>query len=77
MGINKGEAFASRDIFIDYSFEEVMYRWDHVAEKIYVRFYGKDEKQEPIPHDNRLFNDAILYGDEISREQYEKGAKRR
>ncbi|WP_083941248.1 hypothetical protein [Pseudoduganella violaceinigra] len=73
MGINKGQVFAENDVFIDYSFEKVMYRWDHVAKKVYVRFYGEDERLEPVPHDNRLYNEAILSGDQIDRENYEKG----
>lgn len=75
MGINKGEHFAKRDIFVDYPFEEVMYRWDHVERKTYMRFYGEEEKLKPIPHDNRLFNDALLFGDEISRDQYFAGKR--
>lgn len=76
MPINKGPTFQLRDVYIDYSFEEVMYRWDHVTKKIYVRFYGKDENPEPVPFDNRLFNDALLSGNEITRQQYEKGIDR-
>ncbi|MDO6454573.1 hypothetical protein Q8W30_09650 [Neptunomonas phycophila] len=73
MAINKGKLFTEKDVYIDYSFEEVMYRWDQEAEKIYVKFYGEREKADPIPHDNRLFNDALLSGQEISKEQYIKG----
>ena len=76
MGIHKGEDFAQRDIYIDYDFEEVTYRWDHKLKNVYVRFYGKPEKIEPIPQDNRLFNDALLYGCEITREEYERGFAR-
>jgi hypothetical protein len=74
MPINKGEIFEKRDVYIDYPFEKVMYRWDHVAKKIYVCFYGSRESSGPVPHDNRLFNDALLNGDEITRQQYEKRA---
>ncbi|CAJ0779040.1 hypothetical protein R8510_04569 [Ralstonia chuxiongensis] len=55
-----------------------MFRWVHQARKIYVCFYGDRESSEPVPHDNRLFNDALLYGDEIGRLQYglkERGGK--
>jgi hypothetical protein len=76
MGIEKGQRFADADVFVDYSFEQVMYRWDHIAKKIYVRLYGEDEKSSPVPHDGRLFNDALLYGEEISREVYERGMAR-
>jgi hypothetical protein len=77
MPVNKGPRFAREDIYIDYPFEEVMYRWDHVAREIHVKFYGADESPKPIPHDNRLFNDALLGGEEISKEQYEGGKGRR
>ena len=73
MAINKGELFSRQDVYIDYPFEGVMYRWDHKAEKIYVKFYGEKEKSEPVPYDNRLFNDALLSGQEIPIEVYMKG----
>ena len=76
MGIHKGEDFARRDIYIDYDFEEVTYRWDHLARKCYVKFYGKPEHPQPVPHDNRLHNDALRFGREISREEYERGFPR-
>jgi len=66
MAINKGELFTHNDVYIDYSFEEVMFRWDHKTKKIYVKFYGEDEKVESVSHDNRLFNDSLLYGNEIT-----------
>lgn len=74
MPVSKGQLFAQGDVYIDYPFEEVMYRWDHKQEKIYVRFYGEAEKPAPVPHDNRLFNDALLSGNQITREQYERAA---
>ncbi len=43
MAIEKGEAFARRDIYIDYDFEDVTYRWDHRQGTIHVRFYGEAE----------------------------------
>jgi len=55
MGIQKGETFVGRDVFVDYSFEEVMFRWDHVNKLIYRKFYGSPEGAEPVPHDNKLF----------------------
>lgn len=76
MPVGKGEYFALRDIYIDYPLEEVMYRWDHRAKKVFVRFYGKAESAGAVPHDNHLFNDALLYGDEITAEQYEEGKER-
>lgn len=70
MVINNGPIFSEGDVFIDYPFEEVLFRWDHVARKVYRRFYGGGESPDPVPQDNRLFNDAILFGNKITREQY-------
>ena len=73
MPVNKGKIFQERSVFIDYPFEEVMFRWDHEQRQVYRKFYGQAEGTSPVPTDNRLYNDAILYGDEITREQYVAG----
>nr|EUJ16448.1 hypothetical protein RSP673_00085 [Ralstonia solanacearum P673] len=72
MGVNKGERFSREDIYIDYPFEEVMFRWDHVEKKAYRKFYGERESG-PVPHDNNLYNEALRSGDEITREAYTTG----
>ncbi|WP_272947217.1 hypothetical protein [Pseudomonas aeruginosa] len=38
-----------------------------------MRFYGTAECPEPVAYHNRLFNDALRFGREISREEYERG----
>lgn len=73
MGISKGEKFANQDVYVDYAFEEVMFRWDHTKSETYLKFYGKHESDNLVPHDNNLFNEALLYGEEITREQYLQG----
>lgn len=73
MAIEKGDHFSDRDVYIDYPFEQVMYHWDYKNKKVYVKFYGENEKPEPVPHDNRLFNDALLAGQEITQDEYTKG----
>lgn len=70
MAIHKGTLFAVGDVFIDYPFEMVMFRWDSAEKKIYKKFYGKKETPEPVPYDNRLFNEALLSGREMTRDQY-------
>ncbi len=72
MGINKGERFARADVFVDYPFEEVMFRWDHAEGKVYRKFYGEREFG-PIPHDSNLYNEALRFGDEITQELYDRG----
>lgn len=72
MGVAKGERFSREDIFVDYPFEEVMFRWDHVERKTYRKFYGEREFG-PIPHDNGLYNEALRSGEEVTRETYVAG----
>ncbi len=73
MAINKGELFTQQDVYVDYPFEEVMFRHMKKDGAIYRKFYGEQESSEVISHDNRLFNDALLSGDEITQEEYELG----
>jgi len=75
MAIRTGEYFNTKDVYIDYPFEEVMYRCMKKNGAIYRKFYGEGESSEMISDDNRLFNDALLYGDEITQEDYERGKK--
>lgn len=75
MGIELS-AFASRDVFLDYAYEAVTFRWDPRTGTVFRKFYGAAESEQSVPADNRLYNDAVLYGREISKEQYEKGFDR-
>ena len=70
MPINKGKAFSEGDVYIDYPYEDVMFRWEHATKKIYRKFYGKEESSDPVPEDNRLLNEAISAGEKITREEY-------
>jgi hypothetical protein len=76
MPIEKGPRFAQGDLYVDYPFEDVMYRWDHLKQQVFVKFDGQAESPEPVPHDNRLFNDSLLFGDEINQAAYLKGRDR-
>lgn len=73
MPIKTGEYLDAKDIYIDYEFEEVFFRRECTSKKIYRKFYGEDESKEIIPFDNRLYTDAILYGEEITEEEYLTG----
>ncbi len=72
MPIKSGDYLKNKDIYIDYPFEEVMFRRKKDGTK-YKKFYGETESPHPVPHDNRLFNDALLYGNEITEEEYKLG----
>ncbi len=73
MGICKGEIFAKRDVYVDYPYEKVMCRWDYKKETIHVKFYGDNELPDTMMHDNKLFNNAITFGEEITEDEYIKG----
>ncbi len=74
MGIPK-EQIRDRDIFIDYDFEEVMFRYEFNTRRFFRRFYG-DSKEDGVPYDNRLLNDAIRFGEETDEITYKKGKSR-
>lgn len=59
-------------VYVDYNYEEVMFRWDHMRETQYRKFYGEDFEIE-VPFNNRLYCDALLFGNEISAEEYRNG----
>ena len=73
MGIEKGPLFAAGDVYVDYPFEEVMFRWDRTTGSVFRKFYGKKEWPRPIAHDNRLANDALRWGRQINRDEYLRG----
>ena len=73
MPVQKGEIFSQRDVYIDYPYETVMFRWDHINKQCYKKFYGKTESDKTVSHDNKLFNDALLYGNEITQAAYLAG----
>jgi hypothetical protein len=73
--IGKGPHFKERDIFIDYPFEEVMFRSDHLTGKIFQKFYGEDTETE-IHFSARLFNESLLSGNEITQTEYSHGKLR-
>ncbi len=49
-----------------------MFWWDHKAKIIYRKFYG-EMFGVPVEHSNKLFNEALLHGAEITEEQYRRG----
>jgi hypothetical protein len=77
MPIKTGPYLDTKEVFIDYPYEEVMFRRDHISGLVYRKFYGDSEFSEPIHHSNNLYNESLLYGDEITRELYEAGKPRK
>jgi len=62
------DAFRSRDVYIDYPFENAKFRYERQTNKVFRRFYG--ESEDEIRWDSDLYTQAILSGSEITREQY-------
>lgn len=73
MAIKTGEYLNTKDVYIDYPFEEVMFRRAQIDGSIHRKFYGQEEFPDAIPRDNRLYNEALLSGNEITRDEYVKG----
>lgn len=73
MGINKGERFDREDIFVVYSYEAVMFRWNFKEKKIYRKFYGEAESNQSVPEENKLFNESLRFGEEITAAEYWNG----
>lgn len=66
------ERFRDGDVFVDYPFEDVMFRYDHRTRRFFRKFYGESEEHE-VSHSNRLLNDAQRFGDETDAEHYDIG----
>jgi len=71
MGIAKSD-LKGRNVYVDYSFEEVMFRFEHTTRKFFRKFYGEDFEKE-VKYDNRLLNDALCFGDETDERTYTTG----
>lgn len=62
------DAFIKGDVYIDYAFEQVKFRWDKKLEKVYCR--RKGEPEEECDPTWSLYNDAIRTGKQITRNEY-------
>lgn len=74
MGIPNA-AFRASDLYIEYVFEEVLFRYENESGRFFCKFYT-DIKEHERNHDNRLLNDAILSGVLTTAERYLNGGGR-
>ncbi len=66
------EAFREgRDVYIDYPFEDAMFRYEHQTCRVFRKFYGEAEVE--IDRTSNLFHEAISAGQQITAEQYGQG----
>ena len=75
MAMGKGESFLTRDRYLYEPLEDAMFHWDHRARTIRMKLAGQSFDVE-VPHDHRIFNEAIRTGREIAKAEYEAGAVR-
>jgi len=71
MGI-PAEAFLAGDVYIDYPYERVMFRFVKEAGKIFHKFYG-DSMEKEIPRTSTLLAEAEASGIQITAEEYAHG----
>ncbi len=62
------DAFLKGDVYIDYPYEDVKFRYEKATNKVYRRWYGESEME--IPHDSELYNESHSGGWAITREEY-------
>jgi hypothetical protein len=71
MGIPSNQ-FLERDIFMDYAFESVLFRYEISTRRFFRKFYGEFDEKEVL-FDNRLLNDARRFGEETDAKTYHAG----
>ena len=62
------QAFIEGDVYIDFPYERVKFRYEKATHTVYQRWYGATETR--IPHDSELYNEAHSGGFAITCEEY-------
>lgn len=62
------DVFRKGDVYIDYPFEDVKYRYEKRTGKVYCRFYGNAEHE--VEPSSKLYHEAISTGTLITRDDY-------
>jgi len=68
MGI-PNSAFRSGNVYIEYAFEDVLFRYDNKSDKVFRKFFDQAKEHE-IEHDSRLFAEACSAGVRTTAERY-------
>ena len=71
MGVSH-DAFVAGDVYIDFPYEEAMFRFEKSTGKIYRRFYGRPSEDE-LDSSSKLFADACIAGTQVTPEVYRAG----
>lgn len=62
------ELFQKGDVFLDYPFEEMKFRFDKASNKVFARYYFKPEVE--IKQSDSHFNEAVASGKVITEAEY-------
>jgi hypothetical protein len=68
--------FSEGNVYFIYKHENAMFFYDASTKKCFRKFVGETEETE-VPHDNELLNDAILYGDEVDDDIYNRNTSKK
>ena len=68
--ILKLEAFAKEDVYLDYPYEDVMFRHEKDTGRVFRQFYNETEKE--IDPTSSFFHEAIRAGHLIDKARYFK-----
>ena len=69
------DLFKRGDVFIDFPYEDALFRFDRASGRIFRKFYGEQEAE--IARDSNLFHDAISAGEVTTAEHYAQGLERK
>jgi hypothetical protein len=65
-------AFQAGDLYIEYGFEEVLFRYEKETTRFFRKFYNKSDEHE-VPHDSKLLCEAQCSGVLTTAERYFSG----
>jgi hypothetical protein len=74
MGI-PGSAFQAGDVYIDFPYEEVMFRYEKDTGKVFRKFYGRTAEDE-ISRELKLYAEARIAGTQTTPDEYRRGRPR-
>ena len=71
MGI-PSSVFKAHDFYVEYGFEDVLFRYEKETNRFFCKFYDKTDEHE-VPYDQKLLCDATLSGVLTTAERYFSG----
>ncbi len=71
MGVRLEVFREGHDVYIDYPFEDAMFRYEYQSSKVFRKFYGEAEVE--VGYTSNLFREAMSAGQQITAEQYARG----